>query len=141
MDNDNWRQNIEILINKMEQTQIGQKEVDNMYNQFCRCVFAEMDKYLNYKQHNNKTRKRFKSHKPFLNNELTQLWKMMCQKERQFRSFVGARQVKTLKRNEFLSARKVFDKKLHFHERQYNNKFIENLENNNYKPKGLLEEN
>ena len=57
------------------------------------------------------------------------MWKMMCQKERQFRSFVGARQVKTLKRNEFLYARKVFDKKLRFYERQYNNKFIENLEN------------
>ena len=70
------------------------------------CVFAEMNKYLSYKQQDNNTRKRFESHKSFWNNEHTQLWKGICKRERQFRSFAGARQVKTLKRNEFLSARK-----------------------------------
>ena len=87
-----------------------------------------MDKYLNYKSQSSISQKKFKYHKPFWNQELTQLWKNMCQKEKKFRSFIGAKQTKNEIRNEFLASRKLFQKRLRYYERQFDNRFIENLE-------------
>ena len=52
----------------------------------------------------------------------------MCQKEKKFRSFVGAKQTKNEIRNEFLASRKLFQKCLRYYKHQFDNRFIENLE-------------
>ena len=128
MANNVWRENIEKVVDKLEHIQGAQQEVNQVYHEFCKCILNEMDKNLNYKFQSTVSRKKFKSHKPFWNQELTNLWKIMCKKERQFRSFVGTRQAKYEKRAQFLISRKQFDKKLRYYERQFDNRFIEKLE-------------
>ena len=121
-------QNIKNVINKFENTQGEQLEVNEVYDKFCKCILNEMDKYLNYKSQSSISQKKFKYHKPFWNQELTQLWKNMCQKEKKFGSFVGTKQTKNEIRNEFLASRKLFEKRLTYFECQFDNRFIENLE-------------
>ena len=49
MANDTWQQSIEKVINKLENIQGEQLEVNEVYDEFCKCTLNEMDKYLNYK--------------------------------------------------------------------------------------------
>ena len=79
-----------------------------------------MDKYINYKSQGKMLRKKFKSYKPFWNSELTSLWKDMCHKERSVRCLTSNLQHKKSLRMKFSTARKTFDKRLRYYERQYN---------------------
>ena len=73
-------------------------------------------------------RKKFKSYKPFWNSELTSLWKDMCHKERSARCLTSNLQHKKSLRMKFSTARKTFDKRLRYYERQYNKNIIANIE-------------
>ena len=75
MQNDNWISQIDDLLKKLQKTENEQNQIDSVYSEFCKCTIAEMDKHLNYKVQSKSLRKRFKSYKPFWNNELTKLWK------------------------------------------------------------------
>ena len=99
-----------------------------MYSEFCQCTIAEVDKYINYKSQGKMLRKKFKSYKPFWNSELTNLWKDMCHKERSARCLTSNLQHKKSLRMKFSTARKTFDKRLRYYERQYNKNIIANIE-------------
>ena len=128
MQNDNWISQINDLLEKLQKTENKQHELDSVYSEFCKCTIAEMDKHLNYKVQSKSLRKRFKSYKPFWNNELTKMWKAMCLKEKSYISAKKNQQHKRTLRLEFINARKIFDKRLRYFERQYNNKIITTIE-------------
>ena len=71
-----------------------------------------MDNELNFKEISNYTRKQFKYDKPYWNAEIGKLWKNMCIKEKDFLKCKGPYKAKTELRQEFIKARKIFDKKL-----------------------------
>ena len=66
-----------------------------------------------------KKRKRFKTHKPYWNDQLKDLWNAMYAKEKRFVFFNGRACFKTQLRIEFLTSQKAFDKALHRYERAY----------------------
>ena len=128
MANINWSENIGAIIDKLQLSRGEQKEINEIYVEFCKVVTNEMDLFLSYKSQSYASRKKFKSHKPFWNSELTHLWKNMCQNEKRFKRYTGNREHKTELKTAFMLSRKVFDKKLRFYERQYNKKFIDRIE-------------
>ena len=50
----------------------------------CKTLFAEMDKYLELRQTKNRTTKRLKVTKHYWSDELTTLWKNMCEFEKRY---------------------------------------------------------
>lgn len=79
-----------------------------------------MDEYLNYKEYSGKPQgKRLKYHKPYWNEELTGLWKIMCEKEKQFLRYKGHSYTRRKHRQDFVDARHSFDKLLRQCERRY----------------------
>ena len=123
-----WLNQINAVIEKLQNTQNQQCQLDSVYLEFCQNVTAEMDKHLDYKCQSKSLRKKFKSYKPFWNSELTKLWKDMCSKERAVRCVKNNSQYKKTLRSKFISARKTFDKSLRYYERQYNRNIIANIE-------------
>ena len=58
MANDTCQQDIKNVINKLENIQGEQLEVNEVYDKFCKCTLDEMDKYLNYKSQSSISRKK-----------------------------------------------------------------------------------
>ena len=77
------------FIDSLENTKNEQDEIDSLYHEFSTFITNEMDNQLNFKYQTKQTRKKFKSHKPYWNSDLTNLWKCYCKKAREFRNFVG----------------------------------------------------
>ncbi len=100
----------------------NQENIDMLYENLCSAITTEMENEVPFKEFNvsDNTRKKFKSNKPFWNDELKILWSEMHEKEKIFcRCKKNNREKKKFK-NDFIYARKVFDKSLKFHERSYN---------------------
>ncbi len=128
MNNSIWNACIQRLITECENVQNQQNEIDSLYNRFCDVLTCEMDEYLKYSDASGKCRKRLKLHKPYWTDELTDLWKDMCHKERIHRKCKGNRRQKSYKYASFINSRKVFDKLLRKTERLYHRKTISEIE-------------
>ena len=128
MMNDLWKQNVSQMIESIEQMHVNQNDIDLYYDKFCKTLITEMDKYVNFKEISRPTRKRLKNTKPYWTNELTSLWKSMSDKERTFLKSKGTNRYRTILRNEYLLAQKVFDKALRKTERTYYRKQLERIE-------------
>ena len=90
--------------------------------------------FLNIKARTKKIEKLLKSSKPYWNDELTTLWKILKQDENEFLKCKSSKEIKRNKKNIFIECRKLFDKKFRFYERHYNRDRsveIESLEENN----------
>ena len=70
-------------------------EIDNMYNKFCAVICEDMDTYLKYTFAQKKTRKYFKIHKSFWDDNLTILWKDMNATENAFIKCKSSRRKKS----------------------------------------------
>ena len=114
-----WSFAINNIINAREQEINSQNYVDNNYNNLCTVLKDEMDKYLKFTECGPSTKKRWKHSKPYWNEELTELWKSMRNKERTYLKFRGDRRNKALHLNNFKHSRHTFDKKLRSCERKY----------------------
>ena len=69
-------------IERLQNRNQSQIEVDRVYGDFCVTLFSEMDKYLNYRDFTGKNiGKRLKISKPYWNDDLSRLWKDMSMKE------------------------------------------------------------
>ena len=119
---DTWITILDNLISKIEQVHPMQNEVDTFYEDMTSEIFNEMDRYIDVKVLRKSTRKRYKNHKPFWNDELTLAWKEMSNAEKTFRKIINNRALSKVKRHEFLTKRKLFDKLLRSTERNYNRK-------------------
>ena len=113
MSNVDWRDKINVIIDDLQTACSDQREVDSHYDDMCKVIFSEMDKFLNYKEFSGqKSGRRLKFHKPSWNDHLTLLWKAMCSNERSFLKIKGHSKEKVIRRDEFVRARSKFDKYL-----------------------------
>lgn len=122
------KQAIQTLITRIERTRETQSNIDGIYTDLCDTILKEMDDTIPCFAPSNKTKKRFRNHKPYWNEELSTLWKDMHFKERSFLKCTGNTNSKRLKRLQFQSAQKLFDRRLRFYERRHRNAFCEELE-------------
>lgn len=131
-----WSLAINDIINAREQEINAQNYIDNEYNNLCLVLKQEMDEYLQFSECGRNTKKRWKHSKPYWNEELSELWKSMRNKEKTYLKFRGNRRDKASHLQKFKDSRHNFDKKLRSCERKYYyNKAveIENLNTSNPK--------
>ena len=72
------------LINRIESSRETQQNVDYVYDQFCDTLIKEMNSTVPSFDCSKRTRKRYKTYKPYWNDQLESLWKDMRQKEHTF---------------------------------------------------------
>jgi len=128
MKNDMWRQAVLELVDLCSSTRQQQDEIDTMYSTFCDTVYNEMDTYLQYTSASKKTRKYFKTQKPFWNETLTTMWKTMNSLEHVYLKNKSNRREKYYKKQAFMNSRKSFDKELRKAERLYNKNTLDEIE-------------
>ena len=119
MNSPSWVAILDNLISRIEFTSKTQNKVDELYESMLSDIFQEMDSNIEYRSASKRSRKHYKTHKPFWNLELTEAWKSMNKAEK---LYIGSKKndsnAKTL-RNVYLSKRKIFDKLLRSTERKY----------------------
>ena len=120
---------LQTIILKIESARETQTEIDTIYNDLCNVITTEMDKCIPRFETGKKTKRRFKSHKSYWNEDLSELWNAMHSKEKQFLNFNGRSSIKTQLRREFLSSQKRFDKSLRQYERAYKRSVCDDIEN------------
>ena len=98
------------LINRIESSRETQQNVDYVYDQFCDTLIKKMNSTIPSFHCSKRTRKRYKTYKPYWNDQLESLWKDMRQKEH---TFTKCRQHGNVKRQlqcSFKMAQNAFDK-------------------------------
>ncbi len=126
MKSESWRLAILDIVNSQLNHIKSQQEVDHFYSHFCTLLTKELDEYLLVNNVKKKSMKKCRVNKPYWNDDLTKLWKIMCEKEKLFVIFNGKKSEKSFLHNEYKTAMRSFDKKLRQCERLYNfNKGLE----------------
>ena len=120
---------IQSVIRRIESARDTQNEVDDIYSTLCSLIIAEMDANIPTFDTSKRTRKRFKNTKPFWNDDLTNVWHSMRDKERAFLRFKGRTNIRSLLRREFQTAQSTFDRTLRKYERQYKRAMCDDIEN------------
>ena len=115
------------LIEELEVCRENQASVDKMYEKLITCIFAEMDRHL-FKYTGVKSKKMYKVKKPYWNDELKSLWSDMCNKEKTYLAYRGSNHIRSLLRQQFLDASRIFNKKLRQAERNYNKSMQDEME-------------
>ena len=87
-----------------------------------------MDKLLDSGNINHHVKKRLKVYKPFWDEELTNLWKDMKNKQKLYLKNKKSQNRNVRYKNSFLASRNVFDRTLRQKERKYKHEQLENLE-------------
>ncbi|CAC5408597.1 unnamed protein product [Mytilus coruscus] len=116
---------IHTLISRIETARETQDNIDVIYTELCDTIINEMDKNIPCYDSSSKTRKRYRVHKSFWNEELSNLWATMRDKEKSFLNCNGRPSVKMTKRTEFPFAQLP---KLRCYERQYKQSFCDEIE-------------
>ena len=123
-----WVTLLDSLINKLENIEKCQSQIDSFYNEMLFNVFQEMDTHIEYKQASKRSRKHYKNHKPFWTDDLTYAWKSMSEAEK---LYIKSKQKSPLARSlyhDFIYKRKIFDRLLRNTERTYYRKKAEEIE-------------
>ena len=107
------------IIRNIELCRENQENVDKLYDDFCDKLIIEMDENIPSFDCSKKTRKRYKHYKPYWDDDLETLWHNFHMKEKAFLKFQGDRYMKNRLRNDFKTARTIFDKRLRSAERKY----------------------
>ena len=117
------------LIEKFLEEIKTQQEVDNIYNETCEVFKREMENVLPCTNVSPKDKKMFKAHKAFWNNELKELWQEMVEHRRIFEKCKKHRRVREDKLETYKSKRRIFERRLRFYERKYNQNKMEEIDN------------
>ena len=123
-----WHRIIDELLVKVQNMDDTIREVDSVYSEMCNAILSEMDAHIRYSSNDKKTRKKFKNHKPYWNEELTRSWKNMSEAERLYKRCHN-HSMKSCLRTDFLNKRLFFDKLLRHAERKYNREMADKIEN------------
>ena len=89
MNNDVWRYAINELISHTEQCLQTQVKIDEVYEKICKTILGEMNRSGQYTEASSFSKKRHKKYKPHWNNCLTNMWKDMHRKEKNYRRYRG----------------------------------------------------
>lgn len=114
-----WKTNISHLIEHYETQINNQQDLDTSYKLFTDTLFSEMDKFLKINFSSKKVRKQFKSHKPYWNETLSELWLKMRDAEKAFIACKSLGRIKKRLYNDFKDRRHIFNKELRKQERAY----------------------
>lgn len=77
-----WIAILDSLINRLENIEKCQSDIDEFYNELLFKVFQEMDEHIEYSKQSKRARKHYKNHKPYWTDELTEAWKNMSKAEK-----------------------------------------------------------
>ena len=120
------------MISQLERCQNEQCELDRMYENFCKEMFKEMDKYFKYIDCSKKTRKQFKHYKPYWNDELTRMWQNMRAAEKHFLKCNRTHgNMRRHLHSDFKLKQRIFDKALRQTERVYYRNLADKLQSIN----------
>ena len=128
-----WKDAIATVIYKIEDFRQQQDEIDDIYKDFCKVVFDEMDRNLKWVEVSKQSKKSFRKKKPYWNATLTAIWTFMTSKEKLFLKFKGNPRQKRLLRAEFKQAQMDFDRQLKRTCRDYNRNLVGKLDEINTK--------
>ena len=128
MDSDMSRAALLNIMDEIEHSMETQNNIDDIYNNLCSVILSEMNEKIP-KTGNVKTSKRMKIKRPYWNDTLTDLWKIMCEKEKTFLQCDGSRNRKAALRREYGDARDKFDKTLRRSEKEYRRSVSIEIEN------------
>ena len=122
-------------ITRIESSQSTRDEVNNLWSSIKDLFLSELNKLPNIPiSTNKKQNKLFRKSQPFWSNDLEALWKTTCQIEKNYLNFKvvtpADRYNKSILRNEFKDARKVFDKTFRQAKRNYKKQSQRELERN-----------
>ena len=124
-----WRIAMNNITDRLSFNFNQQRELDDIYDEFCTELFKELDVSIGFRVLSKNSKKRFKSSKPYWNDELYNLWKDMNKKEKFFNNYRGGiRRIKTQLLEDFKHSQRLFDKTLRKTARNYNTKQIEEIE-------------
>ncbi len=115
-------------IAKLESINVNQENIDTAYVELCELLISEMDLYLDMGSANRKTRKKYKSNKPFWDQELTNLWLDMKNKSKLFNKSKKSLHSKNQCYHDFKNAQHAFDRTLRRKERKYKRDQLEHLD-------------
>ena len=109
------------LVDKIEQIEVyrvRKVEIDTVYNDLCKMYHDEMNVWFKFRNvHPYALKKLRKCSKPFWNDELTRLWKILCDAEKPYLKAQGPRRV--LLRQQFHEAQTNFNKVYRKAERKF----------------------
>ena len=109
-------------------TQKNQCEVDRLYGNVCNFYHNEMKSLLQYKNITPNSFKKSKKHaKPFWNNDLTTLWRTVCEKEKRYLRAEGIYRAHA--RHHYLIAQKNFHKQYRKAKRSHQMNVLHELDN------------
>ena len=107
------------LITRIELCRETQNNVDLIYDSLCDTLIREMNDSVPYFYCTKPVRKRFKSFKPYWNDDLDRQWNEMRLKQRAFVKHKGTRARGSVLKQEFYISRNKFDKILRTTGRAY----------------------
>ena len=109
---------LDTLISRLQSNEKSQTSIDSFYDEMLKEIFEEMDGHIMYKNASKKSKKHYKNHKPFWNDELTAFWKNMAQAEKEYLKFKNTPR-RNILHKKFTTKRKLFDKLLRNTKRSY----------------------
>ena len=85
LNNPQWQDELIRLIDRIESCRENQTAIDDVYTDLVKSVIHEMDSKIPQKPTNTCPKKHNKIRQPFWNDKLNELWKQVCQAEKQFK--------------------------------------------------------
>ena len=79
MNTPEWQQSLLESIQKLEELENMQADIDATYSTLCKALLTEVDRHFTCFNAKKATKKRLKFHKPYWNSELSFLWRDMKQ--------------------------------------------------------------
>ena len=116
----NVRTSLLNLIRIIETCRESQENIDRTYSELCTIITSEMECNIPKFDWSKRSRKKFRTHKPYWNNELTELWRKMREKEKLY--LKHKRNKNILKHRSFIDykyAQKELDRRMRFFRRKY----------------------
>lgn len=103
------------MIRIIETCRESQENIDRTYTQLCNIITKEMECSIPKFDWSKRSRKKFRTHKPYWNNELTELWRVMREKEKTFlKHKKGNSVLKQKSFSEYKRAQQELDKRMRF---------------------------
>ena len=129
LDSDIWKRSLQLIIDRLLERHFAQKELDDLYDAFCKSLFSELDSIVGIKFISKGSRKRFKNKKPYWNENLRSLWNEMIRCEKEFVKYKGHNRFhKNYLYQNHLNAQSIFDKALRAAARRYNKEKVLEIE-------------
>ena len=140
-DYERTRQCLYRITEKLLAETLRQDELDDPYKEFTDIKHHELDEKLYFKDYSPSLKDSRKIAKPYWTDELTTLWKLARDSERDYLKFRGCTRKKREKKDIFINDRNLFNKCLRKTQREYNISVQTHIDSLNIKdPKAFWEE-